>query len=53
MIAMASAELGVPWYRHRICAAERSPIRSSQGFAIDTPHGSPLVYRRTFRRVGA
>jgi transcriptional regulator GlxA family with amidase domain len=33
------SELGVPWYRHMICAAEDVPIRSSQGFTIDTPHG--------------
>lgn len=33
------SELGVPWYRHLICAAEDPPIRSSQGFTIDTPYG--------------
>jgi transcriptional regulator GlxA family with amidase domain len=33
------SELGVPWYRHMICAAEDPPIRSSQGFTIDTPYG--------------
>jgi transcriptional regulator GlxA family with amidase domain len=33
------SELGVPWYRHLICAAEEPPIRSSQGFTIDTPYG--------------
>jgi transcriptional regulator GlxA family with amidase domain len=33
------SELGVPWYRHLICAAEEPPIRSSQGFTIDTSHG--------------
>lgn len=33
------SELGVPWYRHLICAAEAPPIRSSQGFTIDTPYG--------------
>ena len=33
------SELGVPWYRHMICAAEAPPIRSSQGFTIDTPYG--------------
>lgn len=33
------SELGVPWYRHMICAAEEPPIRSSQGFTIDTPYG--------------
>jgi transcriptional regulator GlxA family with amidase domain len=33
------SELGVPWYHHVICAAEDPPIRSSQGFTIDTPYG--------------
>ena len=33
------SELGVPWYRHMICAAEDPPVRSSQGFTIDTPYG--------------
>jgi transcriptional regulator GlxA family with amidase domain len=33
------SELGVAWYRHLICAAEVPPIRSSQGFTIDTPYG--------------
>ena len=35
----------MPWYRHRICAAETPPIRSSQGFTIDTPHGLDEVVR--------
>jgi transcriptional regulator GlxA family with amidase domain len=39
------SELGVPWYRHRICAAEPPPIRSSQGFTIDTPYGLDEVVR--------
>jgi len=39
------SELGVPWYRHVICAAEDSPIRSSQGFTIDTPYGLDEVVR--------
>jgi transcriptional regulator GlxA family with amidase domain len=39
------SELGVPWYRHRICAAEAPPIRSSQGFTIDTPYGLDDVVR--------
>jgi transcriptional regulator GlxA family with amidase domain len=33
------SELGVPWYRHRVCAAEPPPVRSSMGFTIDTPFG--------------
>ena len=32
-------ELGVPWYRFLVCAAEPSPIRTSVGFSFDTPHG--------------
>ena len=39
------SELGVPWYRHMICAAETPPIRSSQGFTIDTPYGLDDVVR--------
>lgn len=39
------SELGVPWYRHLVCAAEEPPIRSSQGFTIDTPHGLDDVVR--------
>jgi transcriptional regulator GlxA family with amidase domain len=39
------SELGVPWYRHMICAAEDPPIRSSQGFTIDTPYGLDDVVR--------
>jgi transcriptional regulator GlxA family with amidase domain len=33
------SELGVPWYRFLVCAAEPTPIRTSVGFTIDTPHG--------------
>jgi transcriptional regulator GlxA family with amidase domain len=39
------SELGVPWYRHRICAAEEQPLPSSQGFTIDTPVGLDQVVR--------
>jgi transcriptional regulator GlxA family with amidase domain len=39
------SELGVPWYRHMICAAEDPPIRSSQGFTIDTPYGLDEVVK--------
>jgi transcriptional regulator GlxA family with amidase domain len=31
-------ELGVPWYRFRVCAAEPAPLRTSVGFALDTPY---------------
>ena len=39
------SELGVPWYRHLVCAAEDRPIRSSQGFTIDTPNGLEEVLK--------
>jgi transcriptional regulator GlxA family with amidase domain len=31
-------ELGVPWYRFRVCAAEPPPLRTGVGFLLDTPH---------------
>jgi transcriptional regulator GlxA family with amidase domain len=39
------SELGVPWYRHMICAAEAPPIRTSQGFTMDTPYGLDEVVK--------
>ena len=32
-------ELGVPWYRFKVCAGEGSPLRTSVGFLMDTPYG--------------
>jgi AraC family transcriptional activator FtrA len=32
-------ELGVPWYRFLVCAAEPPPLRTLTGFTIDTPYG--------------
>jgi transcriptional regulator GlxA family with amidase domain len=32
------SELGVPWYRFKVCAAEPTPLRTSVGFTIDTPY---------------
>ena len=32
------SELGVPWYRFRVCAAEQPPLRTGAGFQLDTPH---------------
>jgi transcriptional regulator GlxA family with amidase domain len=45
VFAIDRSELGVPWYRHMICAAEDPPIRSSQGFTIDTPYGLAEVVK--------
>jgi transcriptional regulator GlxA family with amidase domain len=39
------SELGVPWYRHLVCAVEPPPVRSSMGFTIDTPYGLDDVVR--------
>src|SRR5437763_1475328 len=33
------SDLGVPWYKFLVCAAEPTPVRTSVGFTIDTPHG--------------
>ncbi len=32
------SELGVPWYRFLVVAADEPPIRTKSGFTIDTPH---------------
>ena len=32
------SELGVPWYRFMVVAADEPPIRTGAGFTIDTPH---------------
>jgi transcriptional regulator GlxA family with amidase domain len=32
------SELSDPWYRFKVCA-DRSPVRTSIGFTIDTPYG--------------
>jgi transcriptional regulator GlxA family with amidase domain len=39
------SELGVPWYRHLVCAVGSPPIRSSMGFTIDTPYGLDEVVK--------
>jgi transcriptional regulator GlxA family with amidase domain len=40
------SDLGVPWYRFSVCAAEPPPIRASVGgFTIDTPYGLDEVVR--------
>src|SRR5947207_2924469 len=32
------SDLGVPWYKFFVCAAEESPVQTSVGFTIDTPY---------------
>jgi transcriptional regulator GlxA family with amidase domain len=40
-----SADVGVPWYRFLVCAAERPPIRTQMGFTLDTPLGLDALRR--------
>lgn len=39
------SDLGVPWYRLLVCAAEEPPIATSGDFAIDTRHGLEALRR--------
>lgn len=34
-----------PWYGYMVCAAERPPLATCQGFTIDTPHRLPDLAR--------
>jgi transcriptional regulator GlxA family with amidase domain len=34
-----SADVGRPWYRFLVCAADPPPVRTNAGFTIDTRHG--------------
>ena len=34
-----SADVGRPWYRFLVCAADPPPVRTNVGFTIDTRHG--------------
>lgn len=39
------SDLGVPWYRFLVCAAEPPPVTTSTGFSIYTPHGLEALTR--------
>ncbi len=39
------SDLGVPWYRFLVCAAQPPPITTATGFSIDTPHGLDSLAR--------
>ena len=39
------SELGVPWYRFLVCAAQPPPVMTAMGFSIDTPHGLDSLRR--------
>jgi transcriptional regulator GlxA family with amidase domain len=40
-----SADVGAPWYRFVVCAAEPSPVTAKTGFTIGTPHGLEALKR--------
>jgi transcriptional regulator GlxA family with amidase domain len=39
------SELGVPWYRFLVCAAQPPPVTTQSGFTIDTPYGLDALQR--------
>ncbi|MDQ3639940.1 MAG: helix-turn-helix domain-containing protein [Actinomycetota bacterium] len=39
------SELGLPWYRFLVCAAQPPPIMTAMGFSIDTPYGLDSLRR--------
>src|SRR5437763_4019544 len=39
------SDLGVPWYRFLVCAAQPPPITTQTGFSIDTPFGLDALSR--------
>jgi len=38
-----SEEIGRPWYRFVVCAADRPPVATTLGFFLDTPHGLEML----------
>jgi len=45
LFALERPELGVPWYRFAVCAAEPGPIRAAGGITIAAPHKPALLAR--------
>ncbi|MBN3806923.1 transcriptional regulator FtrA [Paraburkholderia sp. Ac-20336] len=43
LFALERPELGVPWYRFAVCAAEPGPIRAAGGITIGAPHTLTLL----------
>ena len=39
------SDLGVPWYRFKVCAVEPSPITTDTGFTLDAPWGLEALAR--------
>ena len=40
-----SADVGRPWYRFVVCAADPPPLRTNAGYTIDTPYGLEALRR--------
>jgi AraC family transcriptional activator FtrA len=45
LFSLARPELGVPWYRFAVCAAERQPLRAAGGFRVTVPYSLRLLDR--------
>jgi AraC family transcriptional activator FtrA len=45
LFALERPELGVPWYRFAVCAAERGPLRAAGGIRVSAPHSLALLKR--------
>lgn len=45
MFALQRPELGVPWYRFAVCAAERGPVRAMGGISVTAPYSLALLGR--------
>jgi len=39
------SDLGVPWYRFKVCAVEPTPIKAATGFTVETPWGLEALGR--------
>jgi AraC family transcriptional activator FtrA len=45
VFALQRPELGVPWYRFAVCAAERGPLRAAGGIEVSAPRSLKLLSR--------
>lgn len=45
LFALDRPELGIPWYRHAICAVEPGPLRGTGGVRVEAPHTLAMLRR--------
>ncbi|WP_321888208.1 transcriptional regulator FtrA [Paraburkholderia bannensis] len=45
LFALERPELGVPWYRFAVCAAERGPLRAAGGITVSAPYTLAMLDR--------